>query len=84
VAGVRYQDIEVSNLGMGWRVTLNRDWYRGEPCYKVLTKENTMLGYIPYALVPLLEKRRVLSAKLLRINPYAVPWKQLEIGILVE
>lgn len=84
LAGVEYQDIDLSNLKANWRVTLKRDWYGDKPCYTVMTIEGVVLGYIPRSLVPYLETREVMSVRLLNIKPHAVPWKQLEIAMVFK
>ena len=83
VAGVQYQNIDLFGLRRGRRVVVRQQRYEDEICYKVSSMDGATIGFVPRTLVSLLEKRRVKSASLSKVNPHAVPWKQIEIAIVL-
>jgi hypothetical protein len=84
VAGVSYQDIDVRTLRQGGSVTVRRDRHEGKTCYRVLDVNGVTIGFVPRAIVPVLEERRIRSAWLSKVNPHAVPWNQVKLTILVQ
>jgi hypothetical protein len=82
VAGVSYQDIDVRTLRQGATATVSRDRHDGKACYRVLDENGMTIGFVPRDIVSVLEQRRIKSAWLSKVNPHAVPWRQVELTIL--
>jgi hypothetical protein len=83
VAGVAYQTVNVPSLKRAERVLVVPDRYRGEVCFKVLDMRGETIGFVPRRFIPRLEHAIVEDAWLSAVNPHAVPWKQVEIGMLL-
>jgi hypothetical protein len=83
VAGVRFQRIDVDSLRCTQRVTVQRDTYLDQICYKILDVEGRTLGFVPRPMLPLLGGRKVRSAWLSKVESHALPWKQLEVTLLL-
>jgi hypothetical protein len=84
VAGVKYQDHDVSRLREGAPVVVRRQRYQGEVCYRVTDADGATLGYVPRSHLPQLAGRRVVGAWLAQVNPHAVPWKRLELALALK
>jgi hypothetical protein len=84
VAGVKYQDYDVSGLRAGAAVAVTRERYKGEICYRVTDASGVTLGYVPRAHLPELAGRDIAGAWLVRVNPHAVPWKRLELALALR
>jgi hypothetical protein len=83
VAGVAYQTVNVSGLKRGQHVLVAPDRYRGEVCFKVLDMRGETIGFVPRHFLPRFKHAMVKNAWLSAVNPHAVPWKQVEIGMLL-
>jgi hypothetical protein len=82
VAGVSYQDIDVRTLRQGATAIVRRARHDGKACYRVLDENGSTIGFVPREMVSILAQRRIKSAWLSKVNPYAVPWRQVELTIL--
>lgn len=79
VAGVSFNGFDVFKLREQAPVIVRRETHKGEPCYRILDQDEATIGFVPRKKLPLFENREVEQAWLSKVNPYAVPWKQLEI-----
>jgi hypothetical protein len=84
VAGVKYQDYDVSRSHAGTPVVVKRERYQGETCYRVEDSTGATLGYVPRTALPQLAGREIAGAWLARVNPHAVPWKRLELALALR
>ena len=82
VAGRGFHDVDVRKLKPGARAIVERDRYGNETCYRILDHDGTIVGFVPRELLPQFEGREIESAWFIKVNPHAVPWKQLEVAIL--
>ena len=79
VVGMRFHDVDLANLRRGRAVHVQRDRYRDEDCYRVLDRQGRSIGFVPRAFIPVLLQSEVRTARVSKVNPHAVPWKQVEI-----
>ena len=84
VAGVKYQDYDVSKLHAGAPVIVKRERHQGESCYRVEHHTGATLGYVPRSHLPQLAGRDIAGAWLTQVNPHAVPWKRLELALALR
>lgn len=84
VAGVKYQDYDVSGLREGTPIVVRRERHAGEICYRVTDAHGATLGYVPRSHLPQLTGRDIAGAWLARVNPHAVPWKRLELALALR
>jgi hypothetical protein len=80
VAGVSFNGYDVSKLREHEPVIVRCETYNGEHCYRILDLNETTIGFVPRKKLPLFANKEVRQAWLSKVNPYAVPWKQLEIA----
>jgi hypothetical protein len=83
VAGVAYQTVHVSSLKRAEHVLVVPNRYRSEVCFKVLDMRGETIGFVPRRFLARLEHAMVKDAWVSAVNPHAVPWKQVEIGMLL-
>lgn len=83
VAGSRYHVADLSDLQAGAAVQVLRRHCRGQVCYEVVDARAQRIGYLPRELVPRVDERGVVAAWLCAVNPHAVPWKQLEVTLVL-
>jgi len=84
VAGVTYRNVDFALLHTGCSVNLARDKFAGEICYRVITPEGADLGFVPRTWVPVLHRYVPVRCWLSNINPYALPWKRIELAVQLQ
>jgi hypothetical protein len=83
VAGVAVNGFDVFKLRERLPIVVRRETHEGKPCYRILNQDDVTIGFVPREKLPHFEHREVKRAWLSKVNPYAVPWKQLEIAIFL-
>jgi hypothetical protein len=84
VAGVKYQDCDPFKLRQGAPVTVRRERFGDQACYRVIDACGATIGYVPRTHLALLKHREIADAWLAKVNPHAVPWKQLELALALR
>jgi hypothetical protein len=83
VAGVRYSSAEaLSRAQPGERVELRRASFRGSTAYAIYAGTRK-IGFVPRTALPAMEGKRVSNAYVSRSDTHAVPWKRLEVTIVL-
>lgn len=80
IAGVKYhkQDSDVSS---GQRLLLKSQLFKNELAFAILTEEGEQLGFVPRSWIPLVERAKITSARLVETNKYGVPWRRYLVSI---
>lgn len=83
VAGVSFSGFDVSKVHERSPVIVRCETHEGEHCYRILDQDGATIGFVPRAELRHFARREVKQAWLSKVNPYAVPWKQLEITLFL-
>jgi hypothetical protein len=83
VAGVSFSGFDVSRVHERSPVVVRCETHEGMRCYRILDQDGATIGFVPRAELRHFARREVKKAWLSKVNPYAVPWKQLEVTLLL-
>ncbi len=80
VAGARFGALP-TGVRVGDGVRVRREPFGAQIRLSLHTEEGSLIGYVPRELIPLIESRDLIAARLTFVDLNAVPWKRYKVEL---